>query len=220
MSERTAATKLRKLGFTYKEIRGRLGPIPKTTLNYWFKNIQLTGKQIATIEKRVKNRMDLGRERAGKSNRNKRLRRIAEIKNEAIRDWVSFLQNKIFLAGFLLYLAEGNKKTERFEFMNSDPDLIMFMIKWLNDVIGIKKHELNFRLYAHQVYANEKPEEFWKERLQIQTNQFKKTVYKLTAHSTKKNLDYKGCLRLTVPGSELYWKILTWRDKLKDILRS
>lgn len=80
------------------------------------------------------------------------------------------------------------------------------------------QQEVRFRLYLRSVYANEKCEQFWQQVLDIPSNQFLKSVFKPTIRKYKKNPAYKGCLRVEVRGSELYWKTIAWRDCLYDRL--
>lgn len=220
LKERHEAIKLRKQGKTYNEIREILGPIPKGTLSGWFKNIQLTAEQKKAIEKRIKDGGELGREKAAWANRNKRLMRIKRIKEEALQDWKDLNNHPLFIGGLLLYLAEGSKKNESFQFMNSDPNLIKLMMRWLSLTADVNHEDYQVRLYIHRPYADENLEKFWAKTLSLTFNQFAKTVYKPTPHNIKRNPKYKGCLRLTVKGrpSELYWRVMAWRDALYNTL--
>jgi hypothetical protein len=118
----------------------------------------------------------------------------------------------MFLAGLILYLAEGSKKSEQFQFMNSDPKLMKYMILWVTKCGNKDFKTLRFRLYIHKLYEHENCETFWLKELKADSTQFLKTIYKPTGRVYKKNPQYKGCLRLEVAGSELYWKTMAWRD--------
>ncbi len=212
IQEKKQAINFRREGMTYGEIRKALGPIPKGTLNGWFKNIELTQIQQNAIKERVKDCVALGREKAGWANHQKRLKRLSLIKKEAIREWPQISESPVFLAGLMLYLAEGSKKYERFQFMNSDPNLVKFMLKWIDNVAHLPKEKISARLYVHKIYRKENLEDFWKKFLSLDSSQFRSTVYKPTIHKIKKNDDYKGCLRIETSGSELFWKIKTWQE--------
>ena len=96
--------------------------------------------------------------------------------------------------------------------MNSDPHLILFMMTWMKKYGKITEENLQARLYIHQPYLDENCEEYWSKRIGLSLKYFKKTVIKPTAHKVKKNPNYKGCLRIEVRGSELYWKIMNWQE--------
>ena len=98
--------------------------------------------------------------------------------------------------------------------MNSDPNIIKIILEWLYTMFGIAKSEIVFRLYAHKVYSDEFPDKYWSECLGISISQLRPTIYKPTVHSLKKNLNYKGCMRVELRGSDVYWKVMKWRDML------
>ena len=147
------------------------------------------------------------------ANRQKRIDRLSDIAMRARKEYLENTKDPNFLAGLVLYLAEGTKKSEAFAFMNSDIQLVRFIISWIEQFGGVGGYNnVRFRLYIHELYAHEKCEEFWTSGLNAQKEDFLKTIYKPTGREYKKNPQYKGCLRVEVRGSELYWKTMTWRD--------
>lgn len=209
-----AAIKLRSEGKTFSEIHVELGPIPKATLSGWLKNVELSDAQKARIKKIMISNGMVGRQIGAWKNRERRLERIAEIKDRALIEYDELVKQPFFLPGLVLYLAEGSKKSEMFQFMNSDLHLIKIMAAWIIKVSPIDFSDLRFRLYIHELYAHENCETFWIETLNAKPEQFLRTIHKPTGREHKKNPAYKGCLRIEVRGSELYWKTMTWRDCL------
>lgn len=212
------AIDLRKQGMTYSEIRAQIGPIPKGTLSGWLKTIELTPEQ----EVRIRNKMIVqghaGRQKGAWQNRQKRIARLAKIHASAKNEYRTFLKNPQFMAGLILYLAEGNKKHERFEFMNSDPYLVEIMSRWVTMFGNIDLVQIRYRLYIHNIYAHENCEQAWSDFLKLNSDQLLKTIYKPTLHKIKKNPSYKGCIRMEIRGSELYWKVMTWQKCLYNSL--
>lgn len=96
--------------------------------------------------------------------------------------------------------------------MNSDPYLGKFMIRWIRKVDPAA--EVGIRLYIHKLYQSEECEKYWSKFLKIPLADFYPSVYKKISHAIKKNPGYKGCARIEVMGSELFWKIMKWRDML------
>ncbi len=214
------AIALRSEGKTLSEIQVSIGQIPKSTLSTWLKGIELTDDQRSRIRILATHAGSAGRQKGAWVNQQKRILRLAELEKIATSEYSSHLSNKLFAPGLALYMAEGTKKTEAFVFMNSDIRLVELMILWTNQIGGIKKESLKFRLYIHELYKQENCEDFWIERLHINKTQLQKTIYKPTGRAYKKNPNYKGCLRLEVPGSDLYWKTMTWWDCFFSDLKS
>lgn len=196
----------------FSEICNELGFIPKSTLSNWLRNIELTHTQRERIQKIMTNNGSKGRFIGAQRNHQNRLERLASIRQIAEHEYNKLLDEPLFLAGLVLYLAEGSKKTEQFQFMNSDPKLMECMVTWTIKIGKEAREKLRFRLYIHELYAHEMCEKFWVKELRVKPDQFLKTIYKPTGRVHKKNPHYKGCLRLEVAGSELYWKTMAWRD--------
>ena len=209
---KTRALSLRKQGKTYSEIQEMLGPLPKSTLSGWLKMIELTEIQKKHIQQKIINRSALGRQKGGWTNHKKRLARISAIQMKAKKEYAFLSGDRLFLVGIALYSAEGSRKIERFQFMNSDPFLIKIMLKWIRIFGTVSFKNIKARLYIHGIYARENHEKFWSSFLNIAPTQFQKTILKPTTHKVKKNPEYKGCLRIETSGSELYWKMMTWRE--------
>lgn len=206
------AITLRKSGKTYTEIQTVLGSIPKGTLSTWLKPIQLSAAQKQRILKRMKTGATAGRQIGGWKNRELSLKRIESIKQSAAEDFKTLSQNPLFIMGITLYWAEGSKTNRAFQFMNSDIRLIKLMILWLKTIGKIPRDKVKLRLYTHTIYSHLNHELYWSKELKIPLSQFKKTVYKATPHTAPKNPNYKGCMRLEVSGSELFWKITAWEE--------
>lgn len=209
------AIELRKQGMTYPEIIAKIGPVPKNTLSNWLKNTKLGDEQIERIKQYMKERGNAGRQAGAWANKKRRIDRLAKLKNAAETEYSTFSEQPMFLAGLVLYLAEGSKKWEAFHFMNSDPYLIKIMVRWILNYSDVEFRNIHFRLYIHEVYKNEDCESYWMNELGLKPEQLKKTIYKPTGRENKKNPAYRGCLRIEPKGnSDIYWKTLAWRDCL------
>jgi hypothetical protein len=206
------AIELRRQGKTFSEIQNAIGNVPKSTLSNWLRDVTLSDVQMQHIREIMIESGSIGRHIGSQKNHKNRLKRLAKIKRIAEDEYIQHIQDPLFLAGLLLYLAEGSKKSEQFQFMNSDPKLMKYMILWVTKCSKKELKDLRFRLYIHELYTCENCEIFWSKELGVGQKQFLKTIYKPTGRVYKKNPNYKGCLRLEVSGSELYWKTMAWRD--------
>ncbi len=219
-SVKPKAIQMRKSGFTYAEISTELGHIPKGTLSNWMKDISLTETQQLRIKQKMLDSGQRGRQLGAWANKDKRTKRLNNIRGLAYESYKSNIKHPLFLAGLLLYIAEGSKKTEIFSFMNSDFKLILVMMRWIETFSDLKLNDFRFRLYIHEIYKTENCEEFWINELKIKPNQLQKTIYKPTERIYKKNPSYKGCMRLELRGSDLYWKTMYWRDCFYETIKA
>ena len=213
VDNKTEAIRLRKQGLSYAEISEKMGGIAKSTLSGWFRGIVLTKQQEARLLAKSKRAGLLGRQIGANTNRQKSLKRISSLRKEAELQFAANHHNRLFLVGIALYWAEGNQKTHRFQFTNSNPEMIKVMLSWLR-LVGCDESMLKFRLYIHKPYENDNCEKYWGGIVGFPQSKFQKTLLKPTKHNTKKNPGYKGCLKVDLNGSELYWKVKRWEELL------
>ena len=126
---------------------------------------------------------------------NKRKRRKQEFK-QAQSEFENFSNESFFFTGIALYWAEGNKRADRFLFMNSDAEMIRFMITWCMRYFSLEKNAIYVRLHLHGSYAHENCERFWHTKTGIPWSNFMKIVYTPESKKYKKRPEYKGCARL------------------------
>ena len=211
LEDKTKAIHLRKKGLSYKEIMERIPNLSKSTLSGWLARMKLTPDQQERLEKRAKTRMEKGRIKAAIKLRENRIKRMNKTINEAEKEASKLIKSPLFLIGLVLYWCEGTQKTNTFSFINSDPLIIKLMIKWIEKICKIPKDKIRLTLYIHKIYAYENCEKFWSKQTGIPVARFKKTIYKPTPHTIKRNPDYKGCLKIECGGVELFRRFLGWR---------
>jgi hypothetical protein len=197
LEDKFKAIELRKKGLSYKEIQ-QLIPVSKGLLSGWLKYIKLSKKEEEFLKNKIKEKQDAGRLKTMFTNRARRMVRekIAEADAEDI--FKQYVTNPTFLIGISLYWAEGGKKSGCFQFVNSDPDMILFMYKWVQKFLGIQTNDIKCRLYIHAIPGYEGCEMNWSKKLGIEPQSLQKTIYKKTRHIVKKNPEYQGCFRLNI----------------------
>ena len=158
---RNRAIFLRKEGLSYSEIQKELNGISKSTLSGWLRNVVLSKEQEVRLRERYIQAGKLGRLKGSMANREKSERRIREIQVIAAREFIEKSKDPLFLIGVALYWAEGNQKTKRFQFTNSNPKMINLMMVWLRDICEVGVENISFRLYIHEIYKKENNELFW-----------------------------------------------------------
>jgi hypothetical protein len=101
----------------------------------------------------------------------------------------------------------------RVVFMNSDPALIAFFLRFL-DVAGIARNRLVFRVQIHESADVAAAQRFWVEATGADPAQFRQpTLKRHNPKTTRKNAgdNYRGCLRVEVRrGAPLYRQIEGW----------
>lgn len=189
---------LRKKGFSYTEIRKETG-VAKTTINNWLAlaGLTLSKEHLAIQEKkRIENHV-LGTI-ASKITRGKR-------KDEDIQGFINIqkanFDDPLFIAGIMLYEAEGSKG-ESNGFSNSDFRLIKLFIKFLNKYIKIDGKDLNlaYRLYIHDSRKGDlqKILNFWSKKVSIKSNQIKVSWKHNIVTKQRENKDYVGQFEVRV----------------------
>ncbi len=198
LEDKYKAIALRKKGFTYKDIMREI-PVSKSLLSGWFRFLKLSIEEEEQLKRKAKINSDNGNSRAAISNREKRIKREKLASEEASNIFETFKNDSKFILGIGLYWAEGSKRTTSFQFMNSDPRMIKFMIFWLKKYLKVSVERISLRIFTHQDFKLEKYEYFWENEVGIGPNQFKTTCYKPNRHGVyKKNPEYKGCARIEV----------------------
>jgi hypothetical protein len=219
VQEKEKAIALRKKGLSYNEILVQV-PVAKSSLSLWLKDLPLTDDEKAVLKKRKDSNITHGRIKAASELRKRRLEREKELMKEASEEFKALVNSPLFHSGIALYWAEGGKRTDQWQFSNSDPDMIEMMIRWLTVYAGVNKENIGYRLYMHKLYGHENCEQFWADRLHAPLASFKKTVHKPSGRGVKKRPQYKGCLRIEVKNSHaLLIKTKRWINLLVEYYR-
>lgn len=214
LKDKNKAIHLRAQGKSYSEIISSIPNLSKSTLSGWIRNIKFSPEQEQNLKKHIEEITHNAREKSAWIKKEKRRERIQKIIEGAGKEYFYLSKNPFFLICLSLYWAEGNKKTEHFQFTNSDPHAIKAIMRWLIKTCKIPKNEIKFRLYMHRIYAHENCEKFWSEITDIPVSRFQKTIFKPTPHKIKKNINYKGCVQLRVLKSAFHWRVMGWMQKL------
>ena len=191
------AIKLRKRGLSYGEIKKQIR-VSKSSLSLWLKNIELRPehkKRLYTKQINILARGPYGQ-------RERREREIELIVKEAKSQIIRPIpKESLRMMGAMLYWAEGRKMKGGMELTNSDPLLILFFVKWLEEIFSISAKNLRMRLNIYPQQDEIKLKKFWSELTMIPLNNFRKTFVKPPNRFFKKNNLYYGTARVEVPRS-------------------
>lgn len=212
---RARAIDLRRQGKTYAEIRESLA-VSKSSLSLWLRDLYLTDDQKAVLE----SKKSTAPQRRGATNRARREAARSVSRAHAAQEigWIS--ERQLFLAGAILYWAEGAKAkpwrpTQCVSSINSDPGLVLMFLRWL-DLIGVESDRLTFRLSIHESADLDAAESYWREILrefQPHPRFMRPQVKRHLPRTNRRNTGdgYRGCLIIRVSRStELYRRIEGW----------
>lgn len=201
---------LRENGLSYKEIMQSISfPIAKSTVSDWCKDIELTCEQKNRLEELFKCGSYRGSLLGAKTNQIRRLREVEAIKERARLEISELTQSELKLAGLMLYWAEGNKKY-RVGISNSDPGIIHLMMEWFRKICNISDEKFKIYLNIHSGQDESRIKNFWSDVVGIPLSQFGKSYIKKEGTGYRKNILYKGTIKIEIGDKNLLYKILGW----------
>ncbi|WP_328506998.1 helix-turn-helix domain-containing protein [Streptomyces sp. NBC_00391] len=195
---RARARELRLQGWTYDQIQVELG-CSKSSISLWVRDLPKPERTRSPQEASVIARRGW---EATLQRREEERQHTKATARQAVGD---LSDREVFLAGVVLYWAEGAKdksysRRERLHFINSDPNVISFFLRWL-DVLGVERERLRFRVSIHESADVTCAEEFWAELVGVERSAFQKaTLKKHNPRTSRKNTSeaYRGCLIIYV----------------------
>ena len=201
--EKFEATYLRRSGKSYNEIRKKI-KVSKSTLSLWLRNIELSKIQ----KKRLINKQIFNP--GGKINHEKRLRITKEIVSKAKKEVVRLTKDPLFLAGLMLYCAEGGNSQEKGRFSNSDPILIRLMMRWFRKYCQPPENKYRVAIHIHEFISRKNSKRYWSKVTSIPVSQFYKTTIKPSGLTYRKNPLYNGTCHVTIDNRNLFRKGKGW----------
>lgn len=192
---------LRKRGLSYNEIRKKLdNAVSKSTLSLWLKSIPLKSE----YKKRLYTKQVQTLSRGSQSQKERRKREINEIVKRAKEEIATPISEGTFkLFGAALYWGEGSKGN-RLQVTNSDPCLILLMVRWIEKIFKIKRKNLKARLNIYPQQNEKEIKNFWSDLTGIPVENFGKSYIKPLSKGYKVNNLYYGTIRIEVPKSGDY----------------
>ncbi|MFG3719137.1 hypothetical protein ACGF8D_15190 [Streptomyces massasporeus] len=207
---REKARELRLQGWTYDRIQVELG-CSKSSISLWVRDLPKPERRDPTEQGKLAARRRWEHELAV---RDEERRQTKEAAKQAIGE---LSHRELFLAGVVLYWAEGAKdkaysrqRRENLQFINSDPNVIRFYLRWLES-LEVERERLRFRLYIHESADVREAEAYWADLVGVDVGTFQGTTLKKHLPKTvRKNVgaSYRGCLAIYVTRSaDLYRRV-------------
>ena len=148
------AIQLRKTGLSYKEILQKI-PVCKSTISLWVRDVTLTKEQ----HKRLWQKRD-GQLRGIRTIHKNFWTKRCNAFNEGLLMIKKGKPDPDFIAGLMLYWAEGTKKKHAI-ITNSDKNMIRFMVKWFHKYYNISASSLTASLHLHSGQNEQEVIKYW-----------------------------------------------------------
>ncbi len=127
-------------------------------------------------------------------------------------------EERLRVAGTMLYLAEGAKRGDIVDFTNSDPRLITVFLGFLRRICGVSEARLRAALYAYADQDLEQLHKFWSEHTKIPLSQFiKPYVRPLTPNVSRRKMSV-GLLHVRYSDRRLLQLICGWGEEICESL--
>ena len=210
--QRNKAIEMRKRGVSVRTIAKEVG-VSKSSASLWVRDIILSVEQMEELKKRKIKGWELCRLKGALTQKQRRLDLIKKEKKEGIINLKNLSEREFFVSGVALYWAEGSKKRREFSICNSDPEMIVFLIKWMNKFFGIETKNIKVVVGINEIHRKREQmvKDYWSKVTGIPISQFRKTSFK----KTKNNKVYEnfnehyGTLGVhALKGSGFYYKML------------
>ena len=208
------ARELRAQGHDYAEIAAVLG-VAKSTVSAWVHDMPWPNR--LSYEECRQRSVD-GSRQFWAAERPAREARREATRTAAATEIGALSVREVLIAGAIAYWCEGSKSKphklrERVTFINSDPGLIQFFLRFLREA-GVDAAQLRFRVQIHESADVAEAERFWLGVTGAEPAQFQRaTLKRHNPRTVRKNVGagYHGCLVVNVQqGAELYRRIEGW----------
>jgi transcriptional regulator with XRE-family HTH domain len=211
---RERARELRDQGLDYEEIATALD-VSMSSVSLWVRDLPRPAR---LSYEECRKRADEGTRRYWAAERPVRAAARAATRDAAAAQIGALTDREVLIAGAIAYWCEGGKskpysRSDRVIFINSDPALIRFFLRFL-EVVGAPRANLRFRVYIHEKADVEAAQRFWQDVTGASADQFAiPTLKRHNPVTVRKNVGdtYHGCLRIDVSQSaDLYRRIEGW----------
>jgi hypothetical protein len=182
---------LRRLGWTYGEIMDVI-PVGKGTLAGWCRDIRLTDGQIEAIKARVPSQIGVPKD----TNWKRRLE-IDAIRQQAKSEVTRLMEDPLWVAGVVLYWAEGSKTRSDLSIVNADPAALRLFIGWVRCYLD-RRADFCLSLHLHEGNNESAAKAYWRHATTLTDAPFTKTFIKPRGTGHRKNHLPHGVCRVRV----------------------
>ena len=189
-----------------KEI-ARLVGVSVSSVSYWVRDVPLTVEQHAALLRR----MSANGRAAAAAGRSKAAREVRRSYQEHGRRQAR-RRVPLHVAGCMLYWAEGSKMRNSVQFVNSDPAMARFFVRFMRTHFAVPNDgfRLDCNLFADHIERQQDIEQFWLDTLGLPTSCLRKStvnVYSKYSQKKRQNRLPYGTVRLCVHSTRIVQSI-------------
>ena len=176
LKDKEAARKLRiEEGLSLNEICQRLS-LSKSSVSNWVKDIKLTEDQKSRLVKKYQNSYKEGAKVGNTYQRDYYYKKRVEYQKEGKKLLSVYKEDSKFVAGLMLFWAEGSKDRYSIIMTNSNIHMLSFFIGFLKKYFKIKKEDikLSFQFYSNNGKSVHDVKRYWIEGLKLPESCFKR----------------------------------------------
>ena len=209
---------LRRQGLSYREILSRAPfTLARSTISSWCKDIDLTAEQLDRLDKLYRASSYRNRLLGSKTTQRRRVAEVEAIEIKAREEVSRLRQNELWLAGLMLYWAEGDK-THRVGLSNSDARLVRFMMRWFREICCVPEGKFRARLHVHTGQDDDSMKAFWSRVTDLPLSKFGKSYMKREGTGHRKNMLYQGTIAIHISSKDLLYRIHGWIEGFSKIV--
>ena len=204
---------LRRLGLSYGEIMDLI-PVKKSTLATWCREVKLTEEQYLAIKERT-----YGSRLGIPADTNRRRRAEIDRIRAAARSQVPHLaKDPSWVAGTVLYWAEGAKTRNHLKLANADPRALRLFVWWIRAYLD-PDADFSLQLHLHEGNDEAAAKSYWRVETGLPEANFYKTFIKPKGTGHRKNhLEHGVCTIKVRRCADAWQTTMVWIEGLTEQL--
>lgn len=195
---------------SYNAIRAQV-PVAKSTLSEWLKYFPLSKEKILELRRVAWKKNEAKIELFRTTMREKQELRDRREYEKYLQKFNKISANSLFIAGLMLYLAEGSK-TDRYtlKVTNTDSRICRFFILWLEKFYGVPREKIKVQLQLYPTMDIKKEVACWESELGLEDFQFYKAFIRelKPASFSYKNSSRHGVCSVVLNNTEIKRRIM------------
>lgn len=209
------AVQLRSRGFTLAEI-AKVCDVSKSTISKWLKG-NATSAEVTIQNKRRAGQDNARRLRlVNKARGTERSARYKELERSAVTEYKHYKADPLFIAGLMLYAAQGNQTDERvIRLSGTDIATQQVFVRFLQEYLGVERAQLRVQLVLYPVHNEAVCMKRWSKALKLPYTQFHRSQ---VINSTQTKPLHFGVGNTIIGSTGLKRKLVTWINLAKKDL--
>lgn len=202
------AVQFRKRGFTLDEI-AKICDVSKGTVSKWFKNKAFSESVTKQNKKRAGQENAKRLKLMSKARGTERAARYREAVRSAEVEYKHYYSFPLFVAGLMLYVAEGDLKNERqIRLSGTNERSHKIFIKFALEYLGVQKSDIHIWILLYKGQSEETCMKCWKTATTLPYSQFYKNQY-INTKKTEETL-HNGVGNTIIASTVLKHKLMKW----------